>query len=115
MYKNIENSESFGFIIPLPQGINDSNETLKDSEVRNLINDLLRENITIYWSKENFSALTKNLLNNNDPIVSSFYKGTFILPFSDDDYYDKLITSIIFDYNYSNEIKDKDITSIEIL
>ena len=103
-YRYNDNTISYGFVIPLPQDDNTTYETLKNSLVRNLINDLLRENVTIYWSKDNFSALSKTLHINNPSIISFFKKGAFIIPFSGNDYQDMLISSIICDYNSTYEL-----------
>ena len=40
--------DCYGFIVPLPSGKNTSYETFLNSKARHLINDLLRENITVY-------------------------------------------------------------------
>lgn len=103
-YRYNDDTLSYGFVIPLPQDDNTTYETLKNSLVRNLINDLLRENVTIYWSKDNFSALSKTLHINNPSIISFFKKGAFIIPFSGNDYQDMLISSIICDYNSTHEL-----------
>lgn len=106
------NEEScFGYIIPLPSGKDTTYETLQNSKVRFLINDLLREKIDVFWSNESFNTLCKSFSNNVSMI--KFEKGTFIVPFSDDIYIDKLITSIIIDYNISSEIYDNS-SNVEI-
>ena len=115
--KEENNNESYcwnyyGFIIPLPSGKDTSYETFLNSKVRHLINDLLRENLTVYWSTENFNALIKNI--HNEIIEDQlFKKGDFIIPFTDNFFQNTLITSIILDYNYSSEIENDDL-QIEI-
>jgi hypothetical protein len=112
-YRYGDNSASYGFIIPLPQDDNTTRETLKNSLARNLINDLLRENITIYWSNDNFSALSKTLHLDNPSDISFFKKGDFIIPFSGEDYQDILISSIICDYNSTHELNHDKMFNIE--
>jgi len=45
---NISNN-CYGFVIPLPSGNDSTYETFLNTKVRNLVNDLLREKIDIYW------------------------------------------------------------------
>lgn len=72
-----------------------------------MINDLLRENISVYWSQDDFSALSKSL-DLVSPTSSVFYKkGAFIIPFYGDEYKDALITSIINDYNQTHELENQ--------
>jgi hypothetical protein len=103
--KNEENS-CYGFIIPLPSGLDTTEETLENNLVRHLINDLLRENITVYWSNKNFTTSVQNFLNENNQ-EKIFKKGDFIIPFTKNNYLDNLIISIITDYNISSELDQK--------
>jgi len=112
-YRYKDDTVSYGFVIPLPQDDNTTSETLKNSLVRNLINDLLRENVTVYWSKDNFSALSKTLHLNKPSVLSFLNKGAFIIPFSGDDYLDLLISSIICDYNLTHELNHEKMFNIE--
>lgn len=98
------NSICYGFIVPLPQGKDTTNETFEDSQLRNMINDLLRDNVSVFWSKKDFSALSQSL--NLDGFIEekNYKKGAFIIPFSGDEYKDALITSIIYDYNQTHEL-----------
>jgi len=101
-----KDSSCYGFIIPLPQGLDTSNETFENSRVRHLINDLLRENISVYWPKDSFSALSKTFHQENSYAEMVFYKkGAFIIPFSSDEYKDALTTSIVNDYNQTHELE----------
>ena len=107
--KNIINSDCFGFIIPLPEGKDTSNETFEIGIVRNLLNDFLREKIDVYWLSENITILSKKIGINEDNIEIFFNKGAFIIPFTGDLYHDALIISIINDYNSSSEILDNNV------
>ena len=65
--KNIEliNEDSFyGYIIPLPSGKDNTYETFENSKVRFLINDLLRENIDVFWTLDQLSASCNSLFTN---------------------------------------------------
>jgi len=101
------NSLCYGFVVPLPQGEDTTIETFEDSRIRNMINDLLRENISVYWSKEDFSALSKTLDLYGSTEEKTYEKGTFVIPFSGDEYKDALITSIVNDYNQTHELDDQ--------
>lgn len=107
--KNYNEQNSYGFIIPLPQGEDTTIETFEISGVRHLINDLLREKIDVYWLSKNISISSRNLANNNDIESRFFEKGAFIIPFTGISYIDTLIISIVNDYNSSSEIDDDDI------
>jgi hypothetical protein len=95
--------DCYGFIVPLPQGRDTTTETFERSKVTQLINDLLREEIDVYQSKEDFSANIK-LIDENNVKELFFFKGAFIIPFSGDEYKDKLLTSIVYDYNQTHEL-----------
>jgi hypothetical protein len=49
------NALYYAIVVPLPCGQDTTIETFKNSRVINMINDLLRLNITVYWSNENFT------------------------------------------------------------
>lgn len=96
-----------GFVIPLPQGKDTSLETFENSKVHHLINDLLRENITVYWVSNDFSAKSQSISLDKPIEMLSYKKGAFIIPFSNDIYTDALITAVILDYNYTNELDNQ--------
>jgi|YNPNPStandDraft_1061719.scaffolds.fasta_scaffold54535_2 hypothetical protein len=73
--------ECYGFIIPLPAGDDFTYETFLNSRSRCLINDLLRLNITVYWSSCDFSATSQRMQNYADGSVVFYKKGAFIVPF----------------------------------
>lgn len=102
----IKESECYGFVIPLPQGEDTTIETFENSRVRHMINDLLREDISVFWLKENFSALVKRLNSADEAEEIYFLRGAFIVPFLRDSFKDALLTSIVFDYNQTHELED---------
>ena len=69
----------YGFIVPLPSGNDSTCETFLNTKVRNLINDLLRENITVYWSSNEFLAPSKEINNNSNGHDFYFNKGDFTI------------------------------------
>jgi len=104
----------YGFVVPLPSGEDSTDETFQNSKVRHLINDLLRENVTVYWSSCNFSALSKEMNNDSEIVERGFNKGDFIISFSGNLTKDILTTAIIYDYNISSEIEQDDLLKTEI-
>lgn len=99
-------AKCYGFIVPIPHGEDTTFETFENSNARHMINDLLRENITVYWSESDFFALSKALCNNSSIQERLYMKGAFIVPFSGDIYNDILLVSIIYDYNTTNELEN---------
>ena len=107
-------TDCYGFIVPLPSSEESTYETFQNSKVRHLINDLLRENITVYWSSCNFSVMSKEIDNESDVVERHYKKGDFIIPFSGDIYKDLLTTAVIYDYNKTSEIEDDDFLKTEV-
>jgi hypothetical protein len=101
--KTNNESDLYGFIIPLPQGKDTTFETLEISKVSHLINDLLRVDIEVYQIKKDFKALCKSIKSEKYEDLL-FSKGAFFIPFSGDIFTDALIISIIYDYNESHEL-----------
>jgi hypothetical protein len=111
---NIENNTIYyGVIVPLPSGEDTTNETFENSRVRVMINDLLRLNITVFWSNENFTALSKRF-DSNVTTKPFFKKGTFIIPFSGENFKDAIIISITFDYNQTHELENQNLIGNEV-
>jgi hypothetical protein len=94
----------YGFLIPLPQGRDTTNETMNNSLVRHLINDLLRENLQVYWLLENtmFSVLRLDHQWSNE--LKNIQPGAFFIPFTTDMVNNVLLATIVYDYNYSHEL-----------
>ena len=112
--QKINDSICYGFVVPLPQGKDTTLETFETSKVMNAINDLLRSNISVYWSKEDFCALSKKI-DSNDTITNLFFKkGAFIIPFVGDQFNDTLITAVVYDYNQTHELDNQSIIKNEV-
>lgn len=101
--KNVNNVQFFGFLIPDFDYEDDDFENLIYRNIINLVNDLLRENITVYWVTNNISMNVLNLFDNHSKIME-FRKGSFIVPFSGNEENDFKLTNIIYNYNYTCEI-----------
>ena len=78
-----------------------------------MINDFLRESLTVYWTTKDITTLIIEIDNFKESEMF-FEKGTFIIPFTGNNTYDTKITSIIFDYNQSSEILTEEILTIPI-
>ncbi len=104
---SIENEDSdqfFGFLIPDFDYEDDEYENLVYRNIMNLINDLLRENISVYWITNNISMNVFNLYDDHSQLME-FREGCFIVPFSGNVENDYKLTNIIYNYNYTCEIK----------
>ncbi|MCX6664510.1 MAG: hypothetical protein NT038_00385 [Euryarchaeota archaeon] len=104
---DIAQPSAYGFFIPMPQ-TNDYENQYEQKEqmntVMNLINDLLRLHIPVYWSSTDLTILSKEIKRTAPPEKSLFPRGTFIVPFTGDNCYDKQLISLIYDYNVSHEL-----------
>ena len=109
-----EISSCYGLSIPLPHGKDTAIETFQDTEVRNYINDLLREKIDVFWISEDINILSAQFKDGSIIDTKEFYKGSFIVPFTDNVYKNNIIIVISTDYNYSSEIKDEGAIQTEI-
>ena len=107
-YQKENQYDCYGFVVPLPSGEQTTNETFQNNKVRHLINDLLREDIVVYWSACSFCVLSKGIDNQSNVVQQSFSKGDFVIPFSGEIDRDARLISIVYDYNISSEISDDD-------
>lgn len=99
-------NEIYGIIIPLPSGNDTTFESILNSRSRVLINDLLRENITVYWSTEKVECYVSAILDLNSAVDHSFSKGSYIIPFVKDEHQNSLLSSIVFEYCIDSELND---------
>ena len=97
-----EDKECHGFIVSLIKHENSSFENQINCRIKHMINDLLSEQITVYWTTTKISVLT-------DEKVLSFDKGAFIIPFSNDALVDSKLIAIVYNYNNSCEIEENPI------
>ncbi len=96
-----------GFIIPLPAGNDTTMETLVNSRARFLVNDLLRENVDVFWTLKPGSAMCRSLTENMSVREVQFERGAFIIPFTGDNVSDQLITAVMVDYNVASELDEQ--------
>ena len=96
----------YGFV--LPNAILE-NKTLENEifcKIRHLVNDLLREDISVYWTSTDIVANVSDINNSGVEYELSFEKGSFIVAFTGNDAIDSKIITIIVDYNQTNEIEE---------
>ncbi|MCK4365405.1 MAG: hypothetical protein KAW45_05095 [Thermoplasmatales archaeon] len=92
------------------------NATIQDQigcKIRHMINDLLREQIPVYWTAEDVDASIIEI-NGSEEETVSFEKGTFIIPFTGNTSVDTKIIVIMCDYNYSSEIEEDNELKISV-
>ena len=101
---NYSSEKCYGIIIPYTT-LHNKPYTSIQLGISNLINDLLRLNLSVYWAQENFTVLTRTHTENTQKYVF-FEKGSFIIPYTSNPSMDNLITCIIGDYTYRSEIEE---------
>lgn len=100
-----DNTLCYGFIIPLVKIGNKTLENEIDCRINHMINDFLREEISVYWAAQNFSATIIKIDKSTDETMF-FEKGTFIVPFTENDTINTKICAIVCDYNQTSEIEE---------
>ncbi|MBS3778562.1 MAG: hypothetical protein KGY50_04650, partial [Candidatus Thermoplasmatota archaeon] len=98
------------FAIPV-QDFSEKHGRSKESSVCKLVNDLLRMNISVYYSLSNFSSFVTTTAS-TDSFFHTFSKGTVLIPFIGNQSKDVLLSIIISDYAGTHELSK--VTPIEI-
>ena len=100
-----DNEENcYGIALPIMCGEGIPYTSIQQS-TSNMVNDLLRMNISVYWAASNFSALSIGMYETN--ALSHLYeKGTFVVPLTGNLSIDALIICIAHDYGSASEIED---------
>ncbi len=94
----------YGFIIPVPSENHTTRETLTQSRIFFLINDLLRENISVAWIHEEKIINCSLFPQLNSSLNKTIHKGDFFVPFTGDTKKDTRIIIILSDYCFSHEL-----------
>lgn len=100
----VSDTNCFGFLIPLPSSEKIDEDPEVQNSTMNLINDLLRLQVPVYWSKDTFLVSTKQMNSEDSPEIRSFEPGTFIVPFSEITRDNAKIISVMNDYNLTHEL-----------
>jgi uncharacterized membrane protein len=104
--KPAADSLCYGFIVPLLRYENASFDNQIYCKARNMVNDLLREQMPVYWTSKNLTASIKEINHIEEEKEMFFEKGSFVIPFTGNDTIDTKIIAIICDYNQSSEIEE---------
>jgi len=108
-----KDSSCYGFIAPLFKCENITVEDQINCKTKNMVNDLLGEQIAVYWTSTNITASIRKI-NDETGQEMFFEKGTFIIPFTGDNVQDKKIIAVACDYNQSSEIEAGDLIKIPV-
>lgn len=104
----------YGFLIPLPSS--DAIEANPEIQLSllNLINDLLRLEVPVYWTTSAITVSTKPIHIGSAPEPRSFEAGTFLIPLTNRSSLDAKIVAVVGDYNGTHEL-DSHTQAIEIV
>jgi len=105
-YNTKDEAFFYGFVISYVKLDNLTIESQINEDISHMINDLLRENLSVYWTADD-KNLTIKELNNSEEKNMLFEKGSFIIPFTNNTTIDIKIMVIISEYNQSRELSIK--------
>ncbi|MFO8077557.1 MAG: hypothetical protein R6U21_02795 [Thermoplasmatota archaeon] len=94
----------YGFIIPVPSETHTTQETVTQSRIFFLINDLLRENISVAWIHEEKTIKCSLFPWLNSSLNKTIHKGDFFVPFTGNIEKDVRIITILSDYCFFHEL-----------
>jgi hypothetical protein len=103
--RDMKDTSCYGFMV---SPVKHENVIIQDQincKMRHMINDLLREQISVYWTAEDVNASIIKI-NCSEEETVFFERGTFIIPFTGNISVDTKIIVVIYDYNYSSEIEE---------
>jgi uncharacterized protein YoxC len=83
-------------------------------KTRNMVNDLLREQIPVYWITTNVTASVRELTQCNDEKEMIFKEGGFVITFTGNKKQDTKLTAIVCDYNQSSKIESENSVKIPV-
>jgi len=99
----------YGFIVPSFRCENATIENQINCKIRHMINDLLREQIPVFWTTINLTVLIREVDICKETEEMFFEKGTFVIPFTGNHTQDTKLIAVIYDYNQSGEIEENNI------
>jgi len=110
---SLKETECCGFIVPLVKYKDAVLEDLVNCKIRNMINDFLREQISVYWIATNVTASIRSIEGEIEQ-DKFFERGTFIILFTGNNTLDVKIIAIACDYNQSNEAEENNTIKIPV-
>lgn len=96
-----EFGECFGFIIEVSSNQSDDIQT----NISRLINELLRNDIDVYWNTKEISVLTQEILDDISQKNRIFNKGCFFVAISNDSYKNIISNSVILKHHLKGDVK----------
>ncbi len=109
-FKKNDEEVYYGFIVSLPMDDEDNYDNYEQQKiVRYMVNDLLRNNISVYWVSSNFTAVSSTMFSNSF-FQNNYKMGDFIIPFTGNQKKDALINVLIIDYYSNHELNKKNET-----
>lgn len=102
-FLKISDENCYGFIVPLAFNENETIYSNTQYATMNLINDLVRIKIPVYWTSNDITVTIRKI-NTNNIEKKTFTPGTFIIPFTEESSTNNKICAMINDYNYSHEL-----------
>jgi len=96
----------YGFIVSLVECENETLENQINCRMKHMINDLLREQISVYWMATDVNTTVREITDDENETEMFFEKGSFIISFTGNDTLDAKLIAIIYDYNQSSEIEE---------
>jgi hypothetical protein len=94
----------YGYVIPLPDVENISNNPDFQNNTLSLINDLLRQHIPVFWSNCSMEIIVKENEKGSIPHNYPMIPGEFIVPFTQNENMNHQIIAIMTDYSVFHEL-----------
>lgn len=104
----------YGFVVSPIKCENLTFEDQINCKIRQMINDLLREQISVFWTTTSSAASIKEISDTENGKDMLFEKGTFVIPFTGDTTQDAKLIAIVYDYNQSSEIDENNSMKIPV-
>ncbi len=99
--KSQDDESCYGFIIP----VNQYQSNKLQMEISKLVNQLLRKDIDVYWIANQIYVNSKILDSTCSISKNYFEKGSYIIPFTNFQFKNALITSIVYSFSTNNKLK----------
>jgi hypothetical protein len=97
---NFDDISFYGYIV----NINENQSYNLQTNISNLINNLLNINITIYWTCSNISVISTDLTEEEILEIRFFEKGSFIILLTDDPQINDKATAMIYEFYFNRNV-----------
>ena len=102
--QNLSVELCYGFYIPLPASDIITENPDVQLTLMNLINDLLRLQIPVYWLTESINIKVQEINTSHPSKTLRGQVGSFLIPFTNISTIDSLLIAVIYDYNQTHEL-----------